>query len=96
MKIQILPSVLEDIDRGRIFYERIEDGLGKYFMDSIFSDIDFLGLYGGIHHKVFGYYRMLAKRFPFVIYYRMRGKAIEIWRILDCRQDPNKIRKDLK
>lgn len=40
-------------------------------MESIFADIESLRLYAGTHRKVFGYYRQLAKRFPYAIYYQM-------------------------
>ena len=49
MKIRILPSATEDLKTGKNFYEEQRQGLGQYFMDSLFSDIDSLGLYGGIH-----------------------------------------------
>ena len=71
MKIQIRPSAIEDLARGRQFYDFQELGVGDYFLDSVFSDIDSLTLYGGIHPKVIGYHRMLARRFPYAIYYEI-------------------------
>jgi hypothetical protein len=56
---------------GRTFYGEQGEGLGAYFLDSVFADIDSLTLYGGIHTKVFGYHRLLARRFPYAVYYRM-------------------------
>ncbi|MEW6304042.1 MAG: type II toxin-antitoxin system RelE/ParE family toxin, partial [Verrucomicrobiota bacterium] len=38
MKVRILPSALEDLARGRDFYELQGEGLGEYFLDSLFSD----------------------------------------------------------
>ena len=64
MTIRILPSAAEDLYAGRLFYEGQGTGLGEYFFDSLFSDIDSLVLYAGVHMKVFGYHRLLAKRFP--------------------------------
>ena len=49
MKVRILPSAVADLDRGREFYARQSHGLGDYFLDSLFSDIDSLELYGGVH-----------------------------------------------
>jgi plasmid stabilization system protein ParE len=96
MKIRILPSALEDLGGGRRFYERQAEGLGAYFLDSLLSDIDSLALYAGIHHKVFGYFRLLAKRFPCAIYYQMESDVVIVWRVLDCRRDPTWIHKQLK
>ena len=57
MKIIILPSAREDLAEGFRFYEQQEEGLGSYFLESLFSDIDSLRLYAGIHRKVFGSHR---------------------------------------
>lgn len=88
MKIRILSLAVEDLDRGRIFYEQQQSGLGDYFLDALFSDIDALMLHAGVHLKVFGYFRALSDRFPFAIYYRVEGEDIQVWRVLDCRQNP--------
>ncbi len=96
MKIKILPSALEDLDRGRRFYARRGKSLGDYFLDSLFSDIDSLELYAGAHRKVFGFHRLLAKRFPYAAYYRVEGETCLVFRVLDCRQAPQKTRQALK
>lgn len=97
MKLEILPSVMDDLGRGgRDFYARQGDLLGDCFLDSLFSDIDSLALYAGVHVKVFGYHRLLARRFPYAIYYRMEGETCIIWRVLDCRQRPGKITRALR
>ena len=92
MKLRILPSAVEDLRRGREFYARQSDSLGDYFLDSLFSDIDSLELYAGVHAKAFGWYRLLAKRFPFAVYYKMDGDACIVWRVLDCRRNPAKVK----
>jgi len=67
MKIKILSSALEDLHIGRKFYDMQGEGVGDYFFDALFADIDSLALYAGIHPKIFGYHRLLAKRFPYAI-----------------------------
>ena len=96
MKIKVLPSAIEDLYEGRKFYEKQRGGLGEYFFDSLFSDVDSLTLYAGIHAKVFGYHRMLSKRFPYAIYYTMKDDSVLVWRILDMRRNPKKIKKSLE
>ncbi|MFO1513739.1 MAG: type II toxin-antitoxin system RelE/ParE family toxin [Verrucomicrobiota bacterium] len=97
MKVRILTSAFNDLTDGREFYERQGEGLGDYFFDSVFADIDSLALYGGIHLKVSGYHRRLASRFPYAIYYRMSNEnEVIVYRVLDCRQDPAKTRRGLK
>lgn len=97
MKIKLLSSAMEDLYEGRLFYEKQGEGLGEYFFDSLFSDIDSLTLYGGIHPQFFGYHRMLSKRFPYAIYYRVEEESlVVVWRVLDLRRNPRKIRESLK
>jgi plasmid stabilization system protein ParE len=88
MKLRILPSALKDLTRGRKFYERLDQPLGRQFLDSLFGDIDSLTHHAGSHRKVFGYHRLLARRFPFAIYYKKEGDVCLVWRVLDCRQNP--------
>jgi hypothetical protein len=64
MKIRLLSSAFHDLAGGRDFYEHQGERLGDYFLDSLFSDIDSLVLYAGIHRKVSGFHRLLSKRFP--------------------------------
>ena len=96
MKIKILPTALEDLDRGRRFYARQGKSLGNYFLDALFSDIDSLELYAGVHLKVFDFHRLLAKRFPYAVYYQVDGETCIVFRVLDCRQEPEKTTKALK
>ncbi len=95
MNIQILPSAIGDLYSGRNFYEQQEFGLGDYFLDSLFSDIDSLLLYAGIHEKHIGYFRLLSTKFPYAVYYKITGDTILIYRVLDLRQNPEQIKKYL-
>ena len=96
MNVQLLRSAMEDLTTGRQFYDRQGAGIGDYFFDSLFAEIDSLALYGGIHPVHFGFHRLLAKRFPYAIYYRIiDGKAI-VFRVIDCRRDPNRLRRVLE
>ena len=94
--ITILPSARKDLASGFAFYESQEPGLGSYFMETLFSDIDSLKLYAGIHPEVFNYYRFLSKRFPYAIYSSMEAGAVLVKAILDCRRDPAFIRRQLE
>ena len=96
MNIHILPSARDDLAEGFGFYERQSAGLGAYFLESLFSDINSLRLYAGIHPIVFGYHRLLADRFPFAIYYSFTKEAVFVMAVLDCRRDPDWIRGRLK
>jgi hypothetical protein len=49
VRIQILEEALEDLDQAFRFYEGQEAGLGSYFLNELFSDIDSLRNSAGIH-----------------------------------------------
>jgi plasmid stabilization system protein ParE len=74
MKIRLLSAAETDLEEGYRFYESQQAGLGSYFLDSLFSDIDSLAYFAGMHRLIFGYHRLLAKRFPFAVYYRLSTK----------------------
>lgn len=95
MKIKILPTAVEDLHEGRLFYEKQGETLGEYFFDTLFSDIDSLILFPEKHSKVFGYHRLLSKRFPFAIYYKIEQDVVIVYRVLDQRQNPDKTKSEL-
>lgn len=96
MRIVILRSAIEDMVRGRDFYDRQGEGLGDYFEESLTADIDSLRLYAGVHVMACGYHRMLSDRFPYAIYYEVAGEQIRIRAVLDCRRDPKWIRSRIR
>jgi hypothetical protein len=96
MNVKILPSAIEDLASGFDFYEVQQTGLGSYFLESLFSDIESLRLYAGIHPKVFGFHRSLSKRFPYAIYYSTESETANVRAVLDCRRNPDWVQKRLK
>ncbi len=83
MKIQIQRSAQQDLINGYRFYEQQANGLGTYFLDTLFSDIDSLMISAGIHQVYFEkYYRLLSKRFPFAVYYRVENQTARVYAII--------------
>jgi hypothetical protein len=95
-EVFILEEALEDLQIGSDFYEEQEEGIGDYFSSSLLSDIKSLRLYAGVHPKVYGFYRVLAKRFPFAIYYDLSEDIAQIIAVLDMRQNPKSIKERLQ
>jgi hypothetical protein len=92
VKIRIFDNAKLDLVDGFHFYETQECGVGHYFLDSLYSDIDSLTLFAGIHQKKTGdFYWMLSRRFPYAVYYTMDGDLVSVHAVLDCRQDPGQI-----
>ena len=97
MKIEILDLAKSDILDGFIFYESQEAGLGSYFLNSIYSDVESLRLYAGIHFKPHkNFHRLLSKRFPFAIYYSVSKDTAFVHAVVDCRRDPAWIKQRLE
>ena len=93
MKIRILRAASQDLIGGYRFYAAQGEGIGDYFLDSLYSDIDSLTLTAGVHQTHFGgYHRMLSKRFPFAVYYRVEGDTVPVFAVLDCRRKPAWVR----
>jgi plasmid stabilization system protein ParE len=88
MRIQISEAAEQDLVGGYWFYERQSAGLGDYFVDSLLADIRSLRLYAGVHALHFGYHRLLTRRFPFAVYYRIESDLVRVYAVLDCRRDP--------
>ena len=74
-EIIVLAEVADDLNDGKAFYDESEPGVGDYFWDSLLGDIESLLIYAGIHSRVHGVCRMLAKRFPYAIYYESASAA---------------------
>lgn len=96
MKIRILDEAKADMREGAQFYERQNEGLGSYFLDTIFSDIDSLILYAGVHIELNGFHKLLSKTFPYAIYYQIDQSSIKVYAVLDCRANPEQTIEKLK
>jgi len=96
MEIRLLETAREDLRAGYRFYEGQSVGLGDYFLDCMQADVRSLQIYAGVHGQAAGFFRMLAKRFPFAIYYLIDNDRIDVYAILDCRRDPTWIESRLR
>jgi plasmid stabilization system protein ParE len=87
MRIRLLPEAERDLELGADFYKSQKPGLGTYFNDSLTADIESLRIYATYR----GFQRSLGKRFPFSIYYILTDECVDIYAVLDARQDPETI-----
>ena len=94
--ILIIKEAVDDLNGGRIFYERKEAGIGNYFWDSLIVDFESLVIYAGTHTKNHGLYQMFSKRFPYIIYYDIIDEFVYVIAVLPMRRDPAWIKKRLK
>ncbi|MDY0185590.1 MAG: hypothetical protein RBR43_06910 [Desulfuromonadaceae bacterium] len=91
MKVLVLDEAVADLAAGFRFYQRQADGLGDYFLDTLWADIQALQIYAGIHSRHFGYFRLLSKRFPFAVYYKVEAGIVRVYAVLDWRKNPGLI-----
>ena len=89
MRVRILDSAHNDMLDGYWFYESQEPGVGDYFSDTLYGEIESLALYAGIHNKRFGLCRALSRRFPYSIYYDIEDGEARVYGVLDNRRDTN-------
>jgi len=92
MRLEILAEAEQDLLDGARFYEKQREGVGGYFLECLLADIESLHQFAGVHASEFGYYRMLARRFPFAVYYRIMDDRIRVFAVLDLRRNPAWIR----
>jgi hypothetical protein len=96
IRIHVSEDALADLEEGFWFYESQEAGLGDYFTSSLRADIEGLKVTGGIHfiaHQ--DYHRLISRVFPYAIYYTFEDDEVVIWGVVDCRRDPDWIRRHL-
>ena len=97
MRVEILDKAESDLIEGYLFYEEQGAGLGPYFLESLFSDIESLRLYAGIHRIAYrDYRRLLSRRFPFAVFYTVEADTARVHAVVDCRRRPAWIRGHLR
>lgn len=87
----IMPSAMRDLVEAKNFYSQVDSYLGKYCSDSLLLDAERLAFFAGIHAQKFGYYRVVARNFPFSIYYKISNKQVLVSAFIDNRKKPEAI-----
>jgi plasmid stabilization system protein ParE len=95
-RVAVSGDALKDLHDGFWFYEAQEAGLGDYFASSLRADIEGLKVTGGMHRQVYrDYRRLLGRVFPYAIFYTVEDDVATVWAVIDCRRDPDWIRRHL-
>ncbi len=89
MRVYILRTAENDLDDGYVFYEDREEGVGEYFLRSLYKDMLSLKTLAGAHQKVGEYFRKHASRFPHAIYSKVEDDEIRIYAVIDTRRNPD-------
>ncbi len=87
-RLVIRPRAEVDLREARDWYESQRVGLGVEFVAEIDATIQIL-MRDPQRHPVYyrGFYRVLARRFPYKLFYRLEDDRITVFRILHARRD---------
>jgi len=87
-RIVIRPRAETDVREARDWYESQRAGLGAEFLAEIDATIQVLSRAPQRHAIYYrGFRRVLARRFPYKLFYRVEEDQIIIFRILHVRRD---------
>jgi toxin ParE1/3/4 len=85
----IRPEAEQDLAEGRDWYEGQRAGLGGDFLrhaEDVFERLrDTPTLYAEVYR---GVRRCKLKRFPYVVYYRLRGDQVEVLGVIHASRHP--------
>ncbi len=83
------PAVYDEVDEAYRWYEHQRTGLGDDFLAAIEAVYNHLQTTPEVHQLVYkDIRRTLARRFPYVIYYRLHPDRVEVVSVHHSRRDP--------
>jgi plasmid stabilization system protein ParE len=87
--LQIEPEAEADIEAARRWYEAQRSGLGDEFLDCLRDTLRRIlrnpRAYGVVHQDL---RRALIRRFPYGVFYRLRGEEIAVVGVFHGSRDP--------
>jgi plasmid stabilization system protein ParE len=80
-----------DIEEAAVWYEQQREGLGDEFLDEILLSLEIITdnpyLYAEIHRQT---RRAMIHRFPFGIYYRIKGELVIVVAVMHGSRHPKR------
>jgi plasmid stabilization system protein ParE len=94
---RVLPQAFEDLAVGIDWYNRRRAGLGDDFADHFRSSVKSIQQHPLAHSLIYrDFRRHLFRRFPYSLYYRLRGEEIIIVLIYHLARNPTALRRMLR
>ncbi len=82
---------LEDLERGKKWYNTKQPGLGKKFVDYVFDYADDLKKYPHTFSSKYKNTREIyIKKYPYILIYSVEEQIIFILRVFPCKTEPGK------
>ena len=91
--LRFLPEVEEDLFSGYAWYEDKAHGLGEEFLRIFYASANNISRNALLYKKVYGdFRRLLLRRFPYAIYFRIDENEIIVFGLFHCARDPRTIK----
>ena len=98
MKYNLLfrPEVEDDLISGYIWYEESTVGLGEEFLRLFYACVQDIPHNPFLYRKIENdFRRLLLRRFPYAIYFRIEEDQIIVFGLFHCARDPKFIQGSL-
>ena len=93
MPILVRPAAAADVDEAFLWYERQRAGLGNEFLAAVQSALDDVVTHPTRYPVILrDTRRVLVRRFPYGIFYRLYGEAVVVVACMHGRRDPKQWR----
>ena len=87
-RVIIRPNAEADAREARLWYESRRVGLGEELLEEIRHAILVLEEHPDRHPVYYrGFRRLLTRRFPYKLFYRIEGDRVIVFRILHAKRD---------
>lgn len=84
----VRPQAEADLAEARIWYEQQRSGLGNEFLSDIARSMQALAEHPERHPLYYrGFRRILLRRFPYKVFYRLEAERVVVFRVLHVKRD---------
>ena len=87
-RLIIRPRAEADLQEAKQWYDRQRPGLGNQFLDAVEDALEELQEHPERHPFYYrDFRRLLMRRFPYRLFYRIEGDQVKVFRILHVKRD---------
>jgi toxin ParE1/3/4 len=88
----VRPGAEADLAEARAWYEQQRAGLGSEFLGEVARAMQALGEHPERHPLYYrGFRRILLRRFPYKLFYRLEAERVVVFRVLHVKRDHPKL-----
>ena len=97
LEIKLRPELLDEVSEAYGWYEERAAGLGDEFLRAFYAAIARVGRRPTLFRKVHSdFRRLLLRRFPFFLYYRIETDTIAFLLLFHCARHPRGAPRELR